>query len=512
VRRAQVACSAAAALAPLPVAALIVGPDDDMATLNARLERAASRRLTLALASDTPMLRRPLDFGVLRRLADELGLELSIATDDLHRRRLAREFGFAVEQPRGARRAWQPRARRLASAVGTLALLAVSLVGLPRTQVTLDPAAAPLTRQAIVTVDLRPGAPGVADGWIASKPLVTTFDVEQSVPTTGSQAIGRTPAQGYVTFQDLRPYVPPAPPPLPAPAPSAAPGLPAGAIPIQLPVADAPPPAPPPERVILAGTGVTTADGQRFFTQAEARLQPSGYAQVPVTAEFAGRGGNVPAGAIDRLGDPKSDGHDLRIENRLATYGGTDRHERIVAADDREKLRQALEDRAAAEAPARLFKEASTDFVVVPELTTWTVEPQFDYAADQRATQLSGHATVRVRGLGVPSQALDQVASRAWQAQVPDDLGSVGAAHVAGTPALEAQTDDYLVVSLPVQGKVAPQLDTAALAEQLRGQPADAIRARVASLPGLRDKPRVETWPAWAPATLRVDIVVASAK
>jgi hypothetical protein len=63
-----------------------------------------------------------------------------------------------------------------------------------------------------------------------------------------------------------------------------------------------------------------------------------------------------------------------------------------------------------------------------------------------------------------------------------------------------------------VQGKVAPSLDTAALAEQLRGQPADAIRARVASLPGLRQKPQVEMWPAWAPTALRVDVIVAAAR
>jgi hypothetical protein len=519
VRRAHVAVSAAAALSPLPVAALTVGPDDDMATLHARLERAANRRLTLALAPDARVLQRPLEFGVLRRLAEELSLDVSVATDDPHRRRLAREFGFAVEAPRGRRRSWRPRARRLGSAVASLALLGVSLVGLPRTQVTLDPAASPLTRQATVTVDLRPGAPGVAEGWVASKALMTSFEIEQTIPATGSQTIGQTPARGYVTLQDLRPYVPPA---LPTPAPwpailaSGAAGTSAGVIPIQLPPSAAPPPAPvpapPPERIIAAGTAVTTAAGQRFFTQAEARLTPSGYVQVPVVAEFAGRGGNVPAGAIDRLTDSKGDAQDLRVENRLATYGGTDRQERVVAADDREKLRQALEDRAAAEAPARLYQEAGTEFVVVPDTATWTVEPQFDFAADQRATQLTGRAVVRARGIGVPSRALEAIAGRDWRQQLPEGLGSIGNPQVAGAPTIEERTDEHLVLSLPIEGKVAPQLDAAALAEQLRGQPADAIRARLASLPGLREMPQVDTWPAWAPAALRVDVVVAAAK
>ena len=78
----------------------------------------------------------------------------------------------------------------------------------------------------------------------------------------------------------------------------------------------------------------------------------------------------MPAGAIDRLADPKADARDLRVENRMATYGGTDRQERVVAAEDRDKLRQALEDRAAAEAPARLYKEAGTKLVIVPDTAT----------------------------------------------------------------------------------------------------------------------------------------------
>src|SRR5579883_2889554 len=195
-----------------PVAALTVGADDDMATLHARLERAANRRLTLAVAPDARVLQRPLDYRVLRRLAEELSLDVSIATDEPQRRRLAREFGFAVEAPRGRQRTWRRRARRAASAAAVLALLAVTLVALPHTQVTLDPGATALTRAAMLTVDLRPGAPGVGDGWVASKALTTTFEIQQTVPTTGSQSIGRTPATGYVTFQDLRPYVPPVPP------------------------------------------------------------------------------------------------------------------------------------------------------------------------------------------------------------------------------------------------------------------------------------------------------------
>lgn len=281
------------------------------------------------------------------------------------------------------------------------------------------------------------------------------------------------------------------------------------ALPIQLP---APAARPPPERVIPADTVVTTQDGQRFFTQAEARLAPSGHAAVPIVAELPGGAGNVPAGAIDRLADPAADGPDLRIENRLPTYRGTDRQDQYVAPEDREALQRALEERAAAERPARLFHEAGTEFVVLPATAAWTLEEYFDFAADQRADRLTGRAVVRARVLGVPARALEERAGSTWRQQLPGGLASVGQPQLAGAPTTQEQTDAYLVISLPVTGQVAPQLDATALAAQFRGQSADAIGARLTSLPGVHDSPRVEMWPTWAPAALRVDVQVTPAK
>jgi hypothetical protein len=405
-------------------------------------------------------------------------------------------------------------------------------------------------------VDLRAGAPGVAAGWAAGKTVAVTFEIEQAAPTTGKEAIGHLPATGYLTFHDLRVYTPPPPqiiypPPAPAPAaqPAAGPRVPAppaasspsapasvpalqpatgpragGSAPASAPAAGATapivipaplpvikPPEPLPERVIPAGTAVLAHDGQRFFTQAEARLTPSSHATVPIVAEYPGRGGNLPTGAIERIEDgQKVDTHDLRVANRLPTYGGTDRQEAVVAAEDRAALRQALEARAMTEAPARLFAEAGTDHVLIPETTNWTLETQYDYAPGQRAAQLQAHAVVRAQAVGVPHGVVEELAARQWRERLPDGVAPQGKPRLVGAPALQEQADHYLVVALPVQGPVTAQLDPGALAERLRGQPIEAMKAQVASLPGLRDTPEVAVWPAWAPATLRVDVVVAA--
>src|SRR5262245_54504232 len=55
---------------------------DDMSMLHSRLERSRDRRVTLILAPDARVLRRPLEYRVLRRLAEELGLEITIVSGD----------------------------------------------------------------------------------------------------------------------------------------------------------------------------------------------------------------------------------------------------------------------------------------------------------------------------------------------------------------------------------------------------------------------------------------------
>jgi hypothetical protein len=512
------------ALAPAaPLVWLDVTADDDSATLHSRLERAADARLGLVLAPNARVLRRPLDFRILARLAAELGLDLTVATADVERQRLAREFGFHVcAPPRGPR--WRVRRSTTAGALVAVAALAVAAAGLPRTAVTLRPAVAPLSREAIVAVDLRPDAVGLAPGQLAGKPLLVSFELEQTRATSGRESVGHTPAKGYVTLHDRRPYVPPTPVPTPvvelAP-PRAASNVPgagglagllgrnpsgtaaAPARPEPAPVAQPPPPV---ERVIPAGTSVLANNGARYFTETEVRLAPSGYTTVSVVAEQPGRDGNLPPGSLSHLEDPQL--ADVLVENRLPLWGGTDRSLSVVAANDRAVLSQALQERAQAEAPTRLASLAGEEYLLLPETTTTTIEERYDYAPGQEAAQLWAGATVRAQAIAVPRRAAIETAERQWRQQIPTGLTPVGTTRLTGSPALREQTDEQLVVALPVEGQITPLVDPAALAAELRGQPAPAVRERLANLPGLQSPPRVDIWPAWAPITLRIDVDV----
>src|SRR5439155_23734544 len=112
-------------LAPAPLVWLDVTADDDSATLHSRLGRANDARLGLVLAPNARVLRRPLDFRILARLAAELGLDLIVATADVERQRLAREFGLRVCAPPREPR-WRVRRATAAGALVTVAALAVA--------------------------------------------------------------------------------------------------------------------------------------------------------------------------------------------------------------------------------------------------------------------------------------------------------------------------------------------------------------------------------------------------
>lgn len=468
---------------------LVVGPDDDMAMLHSRMERARQRALTLVITHNARILRQPLGFRILRRLAVELGVDVTVVADDRERRRFARRAGFAVRSGAAAPR-WRPSRTLVLSALATLVCTVAAAVGLPHTTVRVDVGAAPLTRDATITVDLRPGAPGVGAGWVAGKSIASTFEIEQTLPATGRRAIGQTPANGYVTLTDLRPYTP-APPPSVDPA--------TGALVMPDPQSYAQP-----ERVIPAGAVLLGPDDQRFFTRNEVRLTPSSYATVPVIAEFPGRAGNARAGALQRFEDPKL--ADMRVENRQPLWGGSDRQEAVVSPENREALQAALDAQAAIEAPARLTGQAGADYLVLPETVTWALDMQYDYAPGQTATQLWGRAVVRAQALGVTRGALDELAARQWRAALPEGVAPRGTPRIAGAPIVREQSDEYLILSIPVQGPAAPRLDTSALAEQLRGQSASAIRTRLSAVPGVRSTPRVDVWPTWAPAAWRIDV------
>ena len=193
-------------LLPHPWSGWTSTADDDSATLHSRLERAARRAARPGAAPNARVLRRPLDFRILARLAAELGLDLTVATADVERQRLAREFGFHVcTPPRG------PRWRAGADRPGALVAVAALAVAAAACRARRSPFVPPWPPS--------PGRPSWPSTWagrrgpgaraVGRQPLMVSFELEQTRATSGRESVGHTPAKGYVTLHDRRPYVPP---------------------------------------------------------------------------------------------------------------------------------------------------------------------------------------------------------------------------------------------------------------------------------------------------------------
>ncbi|MBX5491520.1 MAG: baseplate J/gp47 family protein [Chloroflexi bacterium] len=495
--------SASPVLPPAPSTAQMIklSGDDTLASLQARLAASSAPDVRLFVPADARLFRRPLDFRVLRRIATALGLSVTIVTDDPLRRRLAHAHRFPVSAAGGP--PWRALLRGALAALAGLAALGGLGASVPRAVVTIEPVPTLVTETVPITIDLRPGAPGISRGWVPGQPVAVAFELTQSQPTTGQQRVGHTPARGHVTIRDLRPLLPPSPPP-PSPTPTTPlvmSDAPARPTPIPL-------PTPLPERVLPAGTIVQASTGTRYTTQTDVRLWPGSYAHVAVVAVEPGEGGNQPAGALTRFEDPALT--DLSVTNPTPIWGGTDRLIPLVAAPDRAQLSETLQRQAAAEAAARLRAQAGDGLVLLDETVTWTADEEFDYAVGQPTAALQARAVVRARGVAVPRVALEDAAGRRWRDLLPSSLAPVDSPRLVGPVIVQEQAEDHLVATVALQGTVAPRVNPQMVAEVLRGQPLAGMRSRLHALPGLDATSRVEVWPPWAPGALRVDVVVAS--
>ena len=68
--------------------------DDDLGTIRSKLESSSADEIYLVIPRRSSVLRTPLEFRILARIANEMSSETVLVTDDPARRRLANQEGF----------------------------------------------------------------------------------------------------------------------------------------------------------------------------------------------------------------------------------------------------------------------------------------------------------------------------------------------------------------------------------------------------------------------------------
>src|SRR6266508_1358309 len=77
---------------------LFLDPDDDLGSIRAKLESVVADEVYLVIPRRASILRAPLEFRILARLAHDLSSETIIVTGDAGRRALARQEGLRTRR------------------------------------------------------------------------------------------------------------------------------------------------------------------------------------------------------------------------------------------------------------------------------------------------------------------------------------------------------------------------------------------------------------------------------
>src|SRR5260370_5838835 len=89
-RRAQVA--------PRSQELVFLDADDDLGTIRSKLESSSAEEIYLVIPRRSSVLRTPLEFRILARIANEMSSETVLVTEDPSRRRLANQEGFRTRR------------------------------------------------------------------------------------------------------------------------------------------------------------------------------------------------------------------------------------------------------------------------------------------------------------------------------------------------------------------------------------------------------------------------------
>src|SRR5215203_211119 len=72
--------------------------DDDLGTIRSKLESSSAEEIYLVVPKRSSVLRTPLEFRMLARIANEMSSETILVSDDPTRRRLGAQEGFRTRR------------------------------------------------------------------------------------------------------------------------------------------------------------------------------------------------------------------------------------------------------------------------------------------------------------------------------------------------------------------------------------------------------------------------------
>src|ERR1051326_4749471 len=200
-RRAQVA--------PRSQELVFLDADDDLGTIRSKLESSSAEEIYLVIPRRSSVLRTPLEFRILARIANEMSSETVLVTQDPSRRRLANQEGFRTRRglrtlqhlmltpdqrpPRFVMPDWVPRPSFFSffSTIGLLIIAGLAVFGFyPQMRVTLVPQTRTVNQSVDITIDPDAKAADATAATLPASVLSVPVDVSGSVQVPSDRTIG----------------------------------------------------------------------------------------------------------------------------------------------------------------------------------------------------------------------------------------------------------------------------------------------------------------------------------
>ena len=495
--------------------------DDDITTIRNRLEWAQAPRVLLVIPRGCPALHRPLDFKLLRRQVDALGIEVALVSKDPVVQDLAYEHKFSIfsTTKRGQRaRRWrkadedeisrpparpQPRrplwpalqenpylrralrvARHILAGGIFLVVVGVLILGayliIPSAKIILVPASEVVSVTVPLTASPTVEAVDVEQLLLPARIIEVRVEDRAQIPTTGTKDAPDAPATGTVVFINR----------------SAA------------------------SVTVPKGTAVSTSAGTpiRFLTLEDVTLPPTvgGIARVGVQAAEPGPIGNVGVNLINRVEGPMA--VKVRVTNDEPTGGGTVKQAGMVTPADKERLRAALLQQLQQKAYAAMTAELDEgEFVPAESLQIELILVEnYDKFVAEVADTLGLEMRIVVSGVAINEADAAPLMLEVLRSQVRSgfDLLPETSRLQCGQVIGVRQEDRAVQFNMEGSGVMAAHLDVPLIREAIRGQtPGFALDYLRANVP-LRAEPQVTLSPEWLPVQripwlpLRINVVV----
>jgi hypothetical protein len=465
---------------------LALAENESIASILLKLERVPSREIAIVAPSHLRVFRNPVSMRLLQRKAEDLGIDVTIVSDDELTRHLCLETGFGCYASVDAftRDASRPRGYEVAlprfsyaswvSAVAGLGLVGlIAFVGyfvLPAASVTVTPASSTLAIDLPVIADENTGTVDLGAGKIPAHVVVGEVDGFTTVNATGQRDVPNQTARGLVTLTNLTDQ----------------------------------PVTVPKSTILLAGKIV-------FFTLQDTQVAPSlnvggtplpGNGTASIQASDPGEEGNVPAGAITSVQGPL--GSKVSVINHAAMSGGSKKKTTYLSSDDQAKSKQALLDQLRQRAVDKIHGQIARNetFLASPDSAGEGAVEQLTYeeSPEQVTGQTRLHLKVLVRGLTFQGDDVNQVVAQ----RMDDAVRQRGpGARLLNEPlTIEppvVASNDGATIKLQVHatGRMVSSLNASQLAEKVRGQSETAAETALRAAPGVGSAD-VQLWPAWA--------------